>query len=415
MVTKVLFYLLDGESNASSRHRVLQYFPELREHGIEPFVSRPVPEPLYQRLVEREGRAERLHPPPSALEHSLGGVTGSVTRSAERAHRGVAGATGSLTPGAERADRRRLASKAAFYSLFLALRTLDVLRADAFDVVVIQRDLFPFGPPWLERLLAHRNPRLVYDTDDATYLRPVFTPNTPFQKLRRFDKVAEVVARAAWVSAATPAIAEWARRYNANVSVVPMAVDLAEYDRARAIAFHRPAGPLVLGWAGTAGGLGYLKRMGAVLAEICAANDVVVRIVSGGYRELCLPGVRLDARPWHSATGLADMAAFDIGLVPLDDTPFEQAKFPFKLLQYLALGVPAISARVGIATSVIRHGENGLLADSPDAWRDALETLIADARLRRTLAAAGRETVEASYTLERVGPLLVDGLRRAAS
>ncbi|GAC1403450.1 MAG: hypothetical protein NVSMB65_20140 [Chloroflexota bacterium] len=40
----------------------------------------------------------------------------------------------------------------------------------------------------------------MYDTDDATYLRPAFTPNTPFQKLRRFDKVARVVASARWVS-----------------------------------------------------------------------------------------------------------------------------------------------------------------------------------------------------------------------
>jgi glycosyltransferase involved in cell wall biosynthesis len=397
---KVLFYLLDGESNASSRHRVLQYFPLLRQHDIQPSASRPVPEPLYQRLVERDGRPEHRRPPPAALEHSVGTVTGSVTR----------GVTGR----GEREEAAGVATKAAFYSLFLAARTLDVLRADAFDVVVVQRDLFPFGPPWLERMLMRRNARLVYDTDDATYLRPVFTPNTPFQKLRRFDKVAQVVRRARWVSVATPAIAEWARGYNSNVSVVPMAVDLAEYDRARVLAASRPGDPLVIGWAGTAGGLGYVRSLGPVLAEVCSRHDVVVRVLSGGYRELCLPGVRLEARPWHAASGLAEMAGFDIGLVPLDDTPFEQAKFPFKLLQYLALGVPAVSARVGIASGVIRHGENGLLADSPAAWRDALERLIADAQLRRELGVAGRQTVADSYTLQRVGPLLVDGLRRVA-
>ena len=79
----------------------------------------------------------------------------------------------------------------------------------------------------------------MYDTDDATYLRPAFTPNTPFQRLRRFDKVAEVVASARWVSVATEPIAVWARHYNPNVSVVPMAVDLAEYDRVRRPSRHR--------------------------------------------------------------------------------------------------------------------------------------------------------------------------------
>jgi glycosyltransferase involved in cell wall biosynthesis len=361
---KALFFLLDGETNASSRHRVLQYLPMLREGGIEPTVSRPVPEPLYQRLVERS--------------------RGSQT------------------------------DKAAFYGLFLAQRTLDILRADKFDVTLIQRDLFPFGPPWLERLLVRRNSRLVYDTDDATYLRPSFTPNTPFQRLRRFDKVEQVVRRATWVSVATEPIAAWARAFTSNVSVVPMAVDLREYDQARGV--HREAGgPVVIGWAGTAGGLRYLTALAPVLQDISFRHDIVVRVLSGGYRQVALPGVRLDARPWRAETALQDMASFDVGLVPLEDSPFERAKFPFKLLQYLALGVPAVCARVGVAGALVRDGDNGLLASEPDEWRDAITRLVCDAALRKRLGAAGLQTVEDGYTTEHVGPLLVDGLRRAAA
>jgi glycosyltransferase involved in cell wall biosynthesis len=355
---RVLFYLLDGETNASSRQRVLQYFPYLRQHGIQPFASRPVPEPVYQRLIEQRG------------------------------------------------------SKLGFYSLFLVCRLLDVLRAQRADVVVIQRDLFPFGPPVLERLLARRNPRLVYDTDDATYLRPAFTPRTPFQRLRRFDKVADVVSSARWVSVATEPIAAWARRLNHHVSVVPMAVDPAEYDRVR----HSPGSSerVVLGWAGTAGGLRYLETLAPVLREIAEKYPIVVRVVSGGFNHARLKGVPLDARPWTAETTLEDLRGFDVGLVPLDDTPFEQAKFPFKLLQYLALGVPAVSARVGVACNVIEHGHNGLLAGSPEEWRGALESLVVDARLRQRLGVAGRETVAANYTIERVAPLLLDGLSFAA-
>jgi glycosyltransferase involved in cell wall biosynthesis len=362
MTVKALFFLLDGDTNASSQHRVLQYFPYLRAHGIEPVASRPVPEAIYQRLVE----------------HRRGG-----------------------------------SDKAAFYLLFLCKRAVDVWRADRASVVVIQRDLFPFGPPLLERWLASRNLHLVYDTDDATYLRPAFTPNSPFQRLRRFDKVAEVISAARWVSVATQPIADWAGRYNANVSVVPMAVDLAAYDRVR----RAPpvGGPIVVGWAGTAGGLRYLEALAPVLRQIAARHDIVVRVISGGSAQVSLPGVLLDARPWQAATALEDLSTFDIGLVPLDDTPFEQAKFPFKLLQYLALGVPAVSAKVGIAPSVIRHAENGLLVKSADEWRDGLENLVVDAGLRTRLAIAGRETVAAHYTIERVAPLLAEGLRRAAA
>jgi glycosyltransferase involved in cell wall biosynthesis len=359
---KALFFLLDGQTNASSRHRVLQYLPYLRRHGIEPSVSRPVPETLYRRVMENGHRGATL--------------------------------------------------RSVYYATFLAKRTADVLRADRFNVAVIQRDLFPFGPPLLERLLAHRNWHLVYDTDDATYLRPAFTPNTPFQRLRRFDKVVQVVTRARWVSAATEPIAAWARRYNPNVSIVPMAVDLAEYDRVRR--HSRATHPLVLGWAGTAGGVRYLNALAPVLRDLASKHELVVSAISGGYRQVCLPGVPLDARPWRAESAVADMADFDIGLVPLDDSPFERAKFPFKLLQYLALGVPAVCAGVGIAASVIRDGENGRLARSLDEWRQALEALIQDDALRRRLAGAGRETVAATYTVDRVAPLLLDGLSRAA-
>jgi glycosyltransferase involved in cell wall biosynthesis len=363
---KAVFFLLDGETNASSRQRVLQYFRLLRRHGIQPIASRPVPETVYQRLVEH-GR------------HTTG-------------------------------------AKAAFYGMFLAQRTLDVLRADRFDVAVIQRDLFPFGPPWLERLLSARNARLVYDTDDATYLRPGFTPDTAFQRLRRFDKVADVVAAARWVSVATEPIAAWARRHNPNVSVVPMAVDVCEYQHARRVAdATRGAGPTVIGWAGTSGGLRYLHSLAPTLRAVAARHDIVVRVISGGFRDVCLPGLAVDARPWRPSTGLAEMASFDIGVVPLDDTPFEQAKFPFKLLQYLALGVPSVSARVGTAESLVDEGESGLLAGSAAEWRERLESLIVDTSLRRRLAASGRETVAECYSLERVGPLLVDGLRHAAA
>jgi glycosyltransferase involved in cell wall biosynthesis len=359
---KVRFYLLDGETNASSRQRVLQYLPYLRRHGIEPTVSLPAPEAAYQRLVER--------------------------------------------------GRGTSAEKAAFYSLFLARRLRDVMRAGRADVVVIQRDLFPFGPPALERLLARRSPRLVYDTDDATYLRPAFTPNTPFQRLRRFDKVAEVVARARWVSVATEPIAAWARGHNQNVSVVPMAVDLAEYDR---VERQAPSGDtLVLGWAGTAGGLRYLEALAPVLRQVSQKHAIMVRVNSGGYSRVGLPGVPVDARPWRAETTLQDLKTFDIGLVPLDDTPFEQAKFPFKLLQYLALGIPAVSARVGVATQVLEHGRNGLLASSPEEWRSALEQVISDKDMRKRLGVAGRDTVAACYTVDRVAPVLLDGLAFAA-
>jgi glycosyltransferase involved in cell wall biosynthesis len=356
---KAFFYLLDGDSNASSYHRALQYFPLLRKHGIEPHAMRPVPRALYDLLVEQGSRG--------------------------------------------------MWTKAAFYSAFALCRALDVSRAHTADVVVIQRDLFPFGPPVFERMLRRRNAQLVYDTDDATYLRPDFTPDTPFQRLRRFDKVAGVVRRARWVSVATEPIAAWAREYNPRVSVVPMAVDPRVYDK---VALSRTShSPPVLGWAGTAGGLRYLDALAPVLQQVARRHQFRFEVVTGGYRDVRLVGVPHEALPWR---GIEDLARFDIGLLPLDDSDFERAKFPFKLLQYWAVGLPVVASRVGMLAQAIRHDENGLLAGTAEEWWAALSRLLRDANLRRRLGQAGRETLASQYTLDRIGPLLVDGLLTAA-
>ncbi len=363
---KALFYLLDGDTNASSYRRALQFFPRLRDYDIDASASRPVPQPVYERLVER-GRAG----PPGKL---------------------------------------------AFYGLFLASRLVDVLRAGRYDVVVVQRDLFPFGPPVLERLLRRLNPRLVFDTDDAVYLRPSFTPDTVFQRLRRFDKVEEVVRHARWVTVATQPIAAWARRFSAHVTVLPMSLDPAPYEAARRAAASPGAGsPVVIGWTGTAGSVQYLEALAPVLRDLAQRLPVLVRAVSGASANVRLPGVPLDARPWRPGTSLQDLASFDLGLVPLRDEPFERQKFPFKMLEYLALGVPAVCSRLGSVADVITDGENGLLAASAEEWRQQLEWLVGDAKARRRLGEAGRQTLYARYTLDHTAPALADVLRRVAA
>jgi glycosyltransferase involved in cell wall biosynthesis len=65
----------------------------------------------------------------------------------------------------------------------------------------------------------------------------------------------------------------------------------------------------------------------------------------------------------------------------------------------MALGIPTICSPVGTNIEVIRHGENGLLASTPQEWLQQLETLIDDAALRRRLGDAGRQTVEERYSM----------------
>jgi glycosyltransferase involved in cell wall biosynthesis len=63
---------------------------------------------------------------------------------------------------------------------------------------------------------------------------------------------------------------------------------------------------------------------------------------------------------------------------------------------------------------LIRHGENGFLAASADDWEESLGRLVADPALRNRLGMAGRQTVEAHFSMSRSATVLARVLRLAS-
>jgi glycosyltransferase involved in cell wall biosynthesis len=101
----------------------------------------------------------------------------------------------------------------------------------------------------------------------------------------------------------------------------------------------------------------------------------------------------------------------DIGIMPLRDRPFERGKSGYKLIQYMACGLPTVASPVGVNREIVEDGANGLLASGIEEWRAALARLIANPDLRRKFGQAGRAKVEAQYSLASQAPRLVDVLR----
>src|SRR4030095_16634048 len=97
---------------------------------------------------------------------------------------------------------------------------------------------------------------------------------------------------------------------------------------------------------------------------------------------------------------------FDIGIMPLHDTPWERGKCAYKLLQVMAAGKPVIASPVGANAQVVQHGVNGFLANTAEEWTEALQKLTTDPELRRRMGAAARTTVEDRYSVATVGPRL---------
>jgi glycosyltransferase involved in cell wall biosynthesis len=288
----------------------------------------------------------------------------------------------------------RVAAKAARMAWATAARTRELVRARRHDVVIVHRAACLAGPAWLERLLAASGKPLVFDFDDAIWLRHTSGANAVFDSLKFPGKTATLCRIAALVVAGCEYLAAYARRHGQRVAVVPTSIDTRAYAPRPRAARDR----VVIGWTGSATSLTHLESFAPVLRSFLAQRPVELRVLS--TREPVMPGVPVTYRRWTPENEIEEVAAFDVGIKPMPDDPWSRGKCPMKELQYLALGVPAVCSDVGTAGEAVRPGENGFLARTPDDWIAHLVRLADDAPLRARMGEAGRRTVVERYSAE---------------
>jgi glycosyltransferase involved in cell wall biosynthesis len=104
-----------------------------------------------------------------------------------------------------------------------------------------------------------------------------------------------------------------------------------------------------------------------------------------------------------------------VGIMPLPDTDWTRYKCGLKILQYMALGIPAVASPVGVNAEMIRTGENGFLAEADERWLDVLERLVTSRTLRQDIGRAGRRTIEDGYSIQQHVPKLIETLAEAVA
>jgi glycosyltransferase involved in cell wall biosynthesis len=255
-------------------------------------------------------------------------------------------------------------------------------RAGDFDAILYQKRLIP---GWQFRILRRRARRLVYDFDDPMPFRRdgarVDRSATRTGRFRAAVRMADAVV------ANHAGTAELARAHGASrVRVIPTPVDLSRW---RSRDAWGATGRLCFGWIGTRSNLPLLRQIAGPL------RGRRLRIVADA--SIDLPGVEVEFEPWDAARESEQVRSFDVGLAPLEDDPWNRWKMPYKILNYFAAGVPLIASRVGSVDTVVRDGENGLLAGD---WGEAMRALEGDARLRERLGRAGRNSAESEFGVE---------------
>jgi glycosyltransferase involved in cell wall biosynthesis len=261
-------------------------------------------------------------------------------------------------------------------------------------VAFIHRAAWLAGPPLLEQILHRRGHPLLYDFDDAIFRLHTSGSNKALDWLKQPGKTATLCRISDHVVVGNNYLADWARRHNPCVTVVPTSVDT---DRCRPPASPRPPGRVVVGWTGSATSQTYLEAFAPMLRALVATGDVELRVLS--TREPDLPGIPHAWRRWTPANEADEIAGFDIGIMPMPDEEWARGKCALKALQYMAAGVPTVASAIGANREVIEHGGNGLLASTTDEWLECIRALAHNPDGRRQLGLAGRRTVEERYSM----------------
>lgn len=280
-----------------------------------------------------------------------------------------------------------------------------------FDLIWIEKELLPWFPAYLERvLLGHRVP-YVLDYDDAVFHQYDLHESAAIRYLLG-GKHTSLVRGAAMVIAGNEYLATYARAAGApSVEVLPTVVDLARYTPRGPAGCRGEATAPTVGWIGQRATAHLLRPLAPLFERL--AKDGVARFEAVGIdcNSLDLP---MASVPWNEATEVASVCSFDIGIMPLAHAPFERGKCGYKLIQYMACGLPVVASPVGVNCQIVRHGVNGFLAETDEQWEKSLRTLLADPSLRRRMGAAGRESVEDHFCLQRAAPRLAELLTRTA-
>jgi glycosyltransferase involved in cell wall biosynthesis len=291
----------------------------------------------------------------------------------------------------------------------LSLKRLDSLRdVSQFDVVLIYREVFPVGPALVERLLTSAGrPPVVFDFDDAIFLPSVSDANRLIGVLKHPQKIRTILRRSRHVIAGNTFLADYARRFNSAVTVIPTCVDTSQFAPAAAPVAH--ATPIV-GWIGSPTTAAYIHSLVPVLQRVRERRPFTLR-VSGTGEPLRISGVEVDNVPWSLDRDVELFNSCDVGVYPLPDEEWSKGKCGFKAIQFMACGVPVVAAAVGVNREIIRDGVNGFLAATPGEWVEKLDRLLGDPELRRRFSEAGRRTVVEHYSLRKNAPILADMLR----
>ena len=270
-----------------------------------------------------------------------------------------------------------------------AARIPGIKRARKADLVWLNKELVQ-GYPTFERWL--KRPR-VLDADDAIWL------SRPLGVLAGRC----IAAAMDTVIAGNSYLADYFGKYCSDVRIVPTGIDLKRY-HPRSVNADQLCRKFVIGWTGLACNYNQLDAIADALKSFLDdhSNAELLLVSNRPWKTAVIAPERIRFVQWSPEIEATSLHSMSVGIMPLTDTKWTRGKCSFKMLQYMAAGLPVIVAPVGMNVDVLNKGEIGFSANSNDQWRQTLEALYYDHQLQLSMGDAGRSVIEQFYNADKL-------------
>ncbi len=266
-----------------------------------------------------------------------------------------------------------------------------------FDFVFIHREAAPFGPPIFEWMLSRIfNKRIIYDLDDAIWLKDNNSESLLITLLKNRGKIKKIVKFSYKVSCGNHFLASYCKQYNSNSILNPTTID-TNYHLPKN-GQTSPANKITIGWTGTHTTLKYLDLVVPLLQELETEIDFLFIVIANQDPEIKLNNYTFV--PWNKSTEIADLQKIDIGVMPLYNNEWENGKCGFKALQFMALEIPVLVSPVGASNIIVNHGVTGFHCTDDSDWKTYLLELISSSEKRTKVGKNGRKYVVENYSVE---------------
>jgi glycosyltransferase involved in cell wall biosynthesis len=304
--------------------------------------------------------------------------------------------------------RGHFAAKALWTGYDFIRRSAVVAKATDYDAVLVFREGALVGPAIYERLIAATGKPIIYDFDDSIWSPDQARLNGIFSRLHFYGKTSTLCRLATAVTPGNEFLAEYARKRNRNVVVMPTSIELDEYPF-----IPEPAAPapFVVCWTGSTSTLAHFDHAREPLEQLARQIPLVVKVICNQPPERGIEGAELRFVEWTAEREAQELGDCHAGIMPLPDDEIARGKCGLKALQYMATGRPVVVSPVGVNTDIITHGDNGFLASTSDQFVSSMMELATKPQLRRTMGARARQTIEQRYSAEVVSRAFAEVVR----